>query len=47
MNSISPLRLFVMMLPVLFAAHALLSFLVPEVLRLLVPYSLRVILGLF
>jgi len=47
MNSISPLRLFVIMLPLLFAGHAILSFLIPEVLRLLVPDQLRLVLGLF
>ncbi len=47
MNSISPLRLFVIMLPLLFAAHAILNCLVPEVLRLLVPDQLRLVFGLF
>jgi hypothetical protein len=45
MQSLSPLRLFVLTLPVLVVAHQLLSFLVPEVLRLLVPDTLRMVLG--
>ena len=46
MQSLSPLRLFVICLPVLVLAHELLSMLLPEMLRLLLPYSLRIILGL-
>ncbi len=40
------MRWFVISLPVLVVAHELLSFLVPEMLRLLLPYPLKVILGL-
>ncbi len=47
MQNISSLRLFVLTLPVLVVAHQILSFLVPAVVRLLVPDSLRLILGLF
>ena len=46
MQSLSPMRWFVISLPVLVVAHELLSFLVPEILRLLLPYPLKVILGL-
>jgi hypothetical protein len=46
MQSLSPLRLFMISLPVLIVAHELLSFLVSEMLRLLLPFPLRVILGL-
>lgn len=46
MQSLSPLRLFVILLPALVVAHQLLSFLVPEVVDLLVPYPLRIMLGL-
>ncbi len=46
MQSLSPLRLFVISLPVLVVAHEILTFLVPEMLRLLLPFPLRVILGL-
>lgn len=43
----SPLRLFLLMLPLLALAYQALSVLVPEVFRLLVPYPVRMILGLF
>ncbi len=46
MQNLSPMRWFVISLPVLVVAHELLSFLVPEMLRLLLPYPLKVILGL-
>jgi hypothetical protein len=46
MQSLSPLRLFVISLPLLIVAHELLTFLVPEMLHLLLPYPLRIILGL-
>jgi len=46
MQSLSPLRLFVISLPVLVLAHELLSMLLPELLRLLLPYPLRLMLGL-
>ena len=46
MQSLSPLRLFVISLPILVAAHALLTLLVPEMMHLLLPYPLRLILGL-
>jgi len=45
-QNLSPMRWFVISLPVLVVAHELLSFLVPEMLRLLLPYPLKVILGL-
>ena len=45
-QSLSPLRLFVILLPVLVVAHQLLSCFVPEVVDLLVPYPLRLMLGL-
>jgi len=45
-QSLSPLRLFVISLPVLVVAHELLTLLVPEMVRLLLPYPLRLILGL-
>jgi hypothetical protein len=45
-QSLSPLRLFVISLPVLVVAHELLTYVVPEMLRLLLPYPLKVILGL-
>jgi hypothetical protein len=43
----STLRLFFLSLPFLFLAYQVLSFLVPVVLRVLVPHPLRLILGLF
>ena len=46
MQSLSPLRLFLISLPVLVLAHELLSMLLPELLRLLLPYPLRLMLGL-
>ena len=46
MQSLSPLRLFVISLPVLVLAHELLSMLLPEIFRLLLPYPLRLMLGL-
>jgi len=46
MQRLSPLRLFVILLPVLVVAHQLLSCFVPEVVDLLVPYPLRLMLGL-
>jgi hypothetical protein len=46
MQSISPLRLFVMMLPLLLVAHQLLIVLVPAVVRLIVPATLRTMLAL-
>jgi hypothetical protein len=46
MQSLSPLRLFVISLPVLVAAHELLSMVLPEMLRVLLPYPLRLMLGL-
>ena len=46
MQSLSPLRLFVISLPVLVVAHELLSVLAPEILRILLPYPLRLMLGL-
>ncbi|PYV48177.1 MAG: hypothetical protein DMG94_04105, partial [Acidobacteria bacterium] len=46
MQSLSPMRWFVISLPALVVAHELLNYLLPEMLRLLLPYPLRVILGL-
>ncbi len=46
MQSLSPLRLFMLTLPILVVAHQVLSSMVPEVLRLLVPDTLRILLGL-
>jgi hypothetical protein len=46
MQSISPLRLFVITLPVLVVAYQLLTSVVPHIVRLLVPDSLRVMLTL-
>ena len=46
MQSLSPLRLFVISLPILVLAHELLSTLLPEIFRLLLPYPLRLMLGL-
>jgi hypothetical protein len=46
MQSLSPMRLFLLTLPVLVVAHQVLNFLLPEILRLLVPDTLRIILGL-
>jgi len=46
MQSLSPLRLFVISLPVLVVAHEILTFLIPEVLHLLLPSPLRLILGM-
>jgi hypothetical protein len=46
MQSLSPLRLFVISLPVLVLAHELLLMLLPEMCRLLLPYPLRLMLGL-
>ena len=43
----SPLRLFFTALPFLALAYQLLSFIVAEMFRLLVPYPLRMVLGLF
>jgi len=46
MQSISPLRLFVITLPVLVVAYQLLTCIGPQIVRLLLPDSLRVILTL-
>jgi hypothetical protein len=46
MQSLSPLRLFVISLPVLVVAHELLTLVVPEMVRLLLPYPLKIILGM-
>jgi hypothetical protein len=46
MQSLSPLRLFVISLPLLVLAHELLSMLLPEIFRLLLSYPLRLMLGL-
>jgi hypothetical protein len=46
MQSLSPMRWFMISLPALVVAHELLSYLLPEMLRLLLPYPLKVILGL-
>jgi len=46
MQSLSPMRLFVISLPVLVVAHELLTLLVPQLIHLLLPYPLRVIFGL-
>jgi len=46
MQSLSPLRLFVISLPVLVLAHELLLMLLPAMFRLLLPYPLRLMLGL-
>jgi hypothetical protein len=46
MQRISPLRLFVITLPVLVVAYQLLTSVGPHIVRLLVPDSLRVMLTL-
>ncbi len=46
MQNLSSLRLFLLTLPLLVVAHQLLSFLVPAILRLLVPDVLRIIFAL-
>jgi hypothetical protein len=46
MQSLSPLRLFVISLPVLVVAHEILTFLIPQMLHLLLPYPLRAVFGL-
>jgi hypothetical protein len=46
MQNLSPLRLFVISLPLLVLAHELLSMLLPEIFRLLLSYPLRLMLGL-
>ena len=46
MQSLSPLRLFLLSLPVLVVAHELLTLLVPEMVHVLLPYPLRLIMGL-
>jgi hypothetical protein len=46
MQNLSPLRLFVISLPMLIVAHELLTMLVPQIVHLLLPYPLRLILGL-
>ena len=43
----SPLRLFLLTLPLLALAYQVLSVVLPELFRLLVPYPLRMVLGLF
>lgn len=46
MQSLSPLRLFVISLPLLVVAHELVTLLLPGMLHLILPYPLRLILGL-
>jgi hypothetical protein len=46
MQSISPLRLFVITLPILAVTYQLLTCVGPHIVRLLVPDSLRVVLTL-
>ena len=43
----SALRFFFLTLPLLFLGYQILSFLVPELVRLLIPFPLRVAFGLF
>jgi hypothetical protein len=45
MQSLSPMRLFVISLPILVVAHELFTLLVPQFFHLL-PYPLRMIFGL-